>query len=65
MMTLLLNGSSLLGVSLFMADESDKSTSEIMLLQTFNHSTSTTNVAGERHPTWTNLCIKSVLLHSY
>ena len=35
----------------FLTDESDKSTSETKLLQTFNHSTSTTSAAGERHPT--------------
>ena len=34
-----------------MGDELDKSTLEAALLQTFNRSTPTTNVAGERNPT--------------
>ena len=50
-MTLLLDEKLLFRDFTFVADESDKSTSEKTLLQTFNHSTSTTNVAGERHPT--------------
>ena len=38
-----------------MADESDKSTSEVALLQTFNHSTPTTNAPEERNPTMDKL----------
>ena len=45
--------------------EADKSTSEKSYSSHLtNHSTPTTDVAGEKTP-WTNLRIKSVLLHSY
>ena len=56
------------GKSHFLGDESDKSTSKIKQLQTSNHSTPRTNVAGERHSIMDKFscqsCIVALLLFS-
>ena len=56
------------GKSHFLPDESDKSTSEVKQLQTSNHSTPTTSVAGERHSIMDKFafqgCIAAFLLFS-